>query len=97
MKATGIENDQQYEITKDWIARFEATLAEPANNIPPEDENSRIGWELCRAGLGGIVNTLRAQLRDYESRQSTRPAYAGTATDQESDAGASIPLGGQSG
>ena len=58
MKPYGIENDRQYEITRGRVAQFEAALAETAGDGPPENENGRTAWELGRAGMGGILNTL---------------------------------------
>ena len=57
MKPYEIENDRQYEITRGWVAQFEAALAETAGDGPPENENGRTAWELGRAGMGGILNT----------------------------------------
>lgn len=65
-----IKSERQYEITKSWAARFEALLADSAQEPPPETERDRMLWEVGRAGVGGILNTLREEIREYESRQA---------------------------
>ena len=76
MKTYGIENDWQYENTKQIVAQFTAKLDETAGFTPPADENRRMAWELGRAGARGIMHTLQEQLRYYEAR---RGAYLGNA------------------
>ena len=92
MKPYGIENDRQYEITRGRVAQFEAALAETAGDGPPENENGRTAWELGRAGMGGILNTLgtlRAQMREYGSRRGECAGSGAPALRQTADAGRS--------
>ena len=74
MKGYGIENDWEYENTKQIAAQFTAKL--DADPCPPPnlDANQRMAWELGRVGMQGIRNTLQDQLRYYEAR---RGAYLG--------------------
>lgn len=74
MKETGLETEQQYENTRKWVERFNAALEQEAQNGPPAGERDRMAWELGLVGLGGIRNTLLAQMRDYESRRDISPA-----------------------
>lgn len=74
MKETGLETEQQYENTKMWVERFNATLKQEAQMGPPAGDRDRMAWELGLAGAAGIRNTLLAQMRDYESRRDRAAA-----------------------
>ena len=74
MKGYGIEDDWQYENTKQIVARF-ATELDATVGIPlPDDPNRRIALEVGRAAARGFMYTLQNQLRYYEAR---RGAYLG--------------------
>ena len=74
MKETGLETEQQYENTRKWVERFNAILEQETKSGPPAGERDRMAWELGLAGVGGIRNTLLAQMRDYESRHDRAAA-----------------------
>ena len=74
MKETGLETQQQYDSTKKWVERFNATLEQEVQKGPPAGERDQMAWELGLAGVGGIRNTLLAQMRDYESRHDRAAA-----------------------
>lgn len=69
-----IENQRQYETTKDWIKEFEMMLAESAGEPDPAAENDRIAQAAETKSVRRILQDLHTQMRDYESRRVINPA-----------------------
>lgn len=58
-----IANERQFEITKEWIARFEkdlAALERPSSKLDPESQ------QLLRDSAKSMLEDLRDQAADYE-------------------------------
>lgn len=61
-----IKNEQSYQATKEWIARFEEQLASPLPKDDPIDPRAR---RIERDAINSMIEDLRDQLRDYETHQ----------------------------
>lgn len=71
-----IENRQQYETTKGWVKEFETMLAGSAGEPAPTADSNRWARAAETKSVRRILEDLRAQMRDYESRRDAGPASA---------------------
>ena len=58
-----ITNDQEYQITKEWLARFTQALAD----IDAHSDADPQVQHLRRAGVAGQVETLQAEIAAYQA------------------------------
>lgn len=58
-----IENEQQYQITKNAIERFEAVLAQ---SVPETTDTHPLLQKAMRDGVASEIEVLKAQVAEYE-------------------------------
>lgn len=59
-----IKNEQQYQISLDWLRRFEQSLAEFDRNDQLKDKQTR--WQLHRDSYQSQVDELKLEIAEYE-------------------------------
>ena len=59
-----IKNDQQYQNTKEWLRRFEKSVAEFDSNEDLKADPKR--WKLHRDSYQSQVDELKAEIAEYE-------------------------------
>lgn len=59
-----IKNEKQYQITLDWLRRFEQSVAELDNNENLKTDQMR--WQLHRDSYQSQVNELKSEIVEYE-------------------------------
>jgi transcriptional regulator with XRE-family HTH domain len=59
-----IKNEQQYQNTKEWLRRFEQSVAEFDSNEDLQVDQKR--WKLHRDASESQVNELKAEIAEYE-------------------------------
>lgn len=67
-----IENDRQYEITKEQANRAADALAQYSERPVAKTENDRILEEAAEGGMRSFLHDLQMQMEDYEARQSCK-------------------------
>lgn len=60
-----IKNEQQLRSSKEWLQRFEQSVAELDNNETLKAEKTR--WKLHRDSYQSQVDELKEQIREYET------------------------------
>ncbi|MBW4506292.1 MAG: helix-turn-helix domain-containing protein [Scytonematopsis contorta HA4267-MV1] len=60
-----IRNDQQLRSTKEWLLRFEQSVAEFDNNESLKEDKER--WQLHRDSYQSQVDELKSQIAEYEA------------------------------
>ncbi len=60
-----IKNDQQLRHTKEWLERFEQSVAELGNNEILKADPTR--WQLYRDSYQSQVDDLKEQIAEYEA------------------------------
>jgi hypothetical protein len=64
VEAMMIKNDQQYQNTKEWLQRFEKSVAEFDSNEDLKADPKR--WKLHRDSYQSQVDELKAEIAEYE-------------------------------
>ncbi len=64
-----INNEQDYQNTKEWIAQFEQNLATPLPENDPIDPRVR---QIERDAYASMIGTLRREMAEYETRHPKR-------------------------
>ncbi|OKH35415.1 DNA-binding protein [[Phormidium ambiguum] IAM M-71] len=59
-----IKNEKEYQITLDWLRRFEQSVAELDNNESLKADQPR--WQLHRDSYQSQVNELKSEIVEYE-------------------------------
>jgi len=69
-----ITNQRQYDITTEWIERFEQSVAALREQADEGDENTCHLRRIEEAGMLSQIETLREQLAEYDALRSGTPA-----------------------
>lgn len=69
-----ITNQRQYDITTEWIGRFEHSVATLREQAHEGDENTRQLRRIQIAGMLSEIETLRDQIAEYDALSSGKPA-----------------------
>ncbi len=69
-----IENEQQYQVTKDWIQKFEQGLIDAQNATEKQQENSLI-FGLQVSAIESQLDDLRSELTEYELSQKFKDEF----------------------
>jgi len=59
-----IKNEKEYQISLDWLQRFEQSVAELDNNENLKADQMR--WQLHRDSYQSQVNELKSEIVEYE-------------------------------
>ena len=68
-----ITNQRQYDITTEWIERFEQSVAVLRDRANEGDENARQLRRIEVAGMLSQIETLREQFAEYDALRSGPP------------------------
>ena len=69
-----ITNQRQYDITTEWIARFQQSVAALTAQEDEGEQNTRQLRRIEVAGMLSEIETLRDQLAEYDALRSGKPA-----------------------
>jgi hypothetical protein len=67
-----IENERQYQVTKDWIQKFEQGLIDARNATDKQQENPLL-FELQVSAIESQLADLREELAEYELQHEIQP------------------------
>jgi hypothetical protein len=68
-----IENERQYQVTKDWIQKFEETLVNCVNDLEDKRQENPLLFEVQVSAIESQLADLREELAEYELQHEIQP------------------------